>query len=90
VKTQGSLPSEDAVLALPFGFMATGQIVFRKLASWQDMAMARSAAPRRMRKRRLNPDAAGIAIALQPTEKIRHLPFSPAFGTPPPPPLTTS
>jgi putative transposase len=31
VKTQGSLPSEDAVLALLFGLVATGQIVFRKL-----------------------------------------------------------
>ena len=40
VKTQGSLPSEDAVLALLFGLVATGQIVFRKLDGWQDMATA--------------------------------------------------
>jgi putative transposase len=40
VKTQGSLPSEDAVLALLFGLVATGQIVFRKLDGWQDMAIA--------------------------------------------------
>jgi len=37
VKTQGSLPSEDAVLALLFGLVATGRIVFRKLDGWQDM-----------------------------------------------------
>ena len=40
VKTQGSLPSEDAVLALLFGLVATGQIVFRRLDGWQDMATA--------------------------------------------------
>jgi putative transposase len=40
LKTQGSLPSEDAVLALLFGLVATGQIVFRKLDGWQDMATA--------------------------------------------------
>ena len=46
VKTQGSLPSEDAVLALLFWLVATGQIVFRKLDGWQDMAIAlTSAAP---------------------------------------------
>src|SRR5262245_3560126 len=46
VKTQGSLPSEDAVLALLFGLVATGQIVFRKLDGWPDMAIAlTSAAP---------------------------------------------
>ena len=37
MKTQGSLPSEDAVLALLFGLVATGRIVFRKLDGWQDM-----------------------------------------------------
>ena len=40
VKAQGSLPSEAAVLALLFGLVATGQIVFRKLDGWQDMAIA--------------------------------------------------
>jgi transposase-like protein len=40
VKTQGSLPSEDAVLALLFGLVATGQIVFGKLDGWQDKATA--------------------------------------------------
>ena len=44
VKTQGSLPSEDAVLALLFGLVATGQIVFRKLDGWQDMATALTSA----------------------------------------------
>ena len=40
MKTQGSLPSEDAVLALLFGLVATGQIVFGKLDGWQDKATA--------------------------------------------------
>ena len=63
VKTQGSLPSEAAVLALLFGLVATGQIVFRKLDGWQDMATALTP-PRPTRGRGgLNPDAAGIAIA---------------------------
>ena len=61
----------------------TGQIVFRKLDGWQDMATALTSAAPKAEEGRLNPDAAGIAIALQPTEKIRHLSFSTAFGTPP-------
>jgi putative transposase len=40
VKTQGSLPSEGAVLALLYGLLASGQIRFRKLDGWQDMATA--------------------------------------------------
>ena len=38
MKTQDSLPSEAAVVALLFGLVATGQIVFWKLDGWQDMA----------------------------------------------------
>jgi putative transposase len=40
VKTQGSLPSESAVLALLYGLVAGGQIRFRKLDGWQEMATA--------------------------------------------------
>jgi len=40
VKTQGSFPSADAALALLYGLVASGQIVFRKLEGWQDMARA--------------------------------------------------
>jgi transposase-like protein len=40
VKTQGSLPNEGAVLALLYGLLASGQIRFRKLDGWQDMATA--------------------------------------------------
>jgi len=40
VKTQGSLPSEGAVLALLYGLLASGQIRFRKLDGWLDMATA--------------------------------------------------
>jgi transposase-like protein len=47
VKTQVTLPSEDAVLALLLGLVATGQIVLRELDGWQDMATAlTSAAPK--------------------------------------------
>ena len=37
VKTQGSFPTADAALALLYGLVASGQIVFRKLEGWQDM-----------------------------------------------------
>jgi putative transposase len=40
VKTQGSFPTADAALALLYGLMASGQIVFRKLEGWQEMARA--------------------------------------------------
>jgi hypothetical protein len=40
VKTQGSFPTADAALTLLYGLMASGQIVFRKLEGWQDMARA--------------------------------------------------
>ena len=40
VKTPGSFPTADAALALLYGLVASGQIVFRKLEGWQDMARA--------------------------------------------------
>ena len=40
VKTQGSFPTADAALALLYGLVASGQIVFRKLEGWQDMGRA--------------------------------------------------
>ncbi len=40
VKTQGSFPTADAALTLLYGLVASGQIVFRKLEGWQDMARA--------------------------------------------------
>jgi putative transposase len=40
VKTQGSFPTADAALALLYGLVASGQIVFRKLEGWPDMARA--------------------------------------------------
>ena len=40
MKTQGSLPSEGAVLALLYGLGVSGQIRFRKLDGWLDMATA--------------------------------------------------
>jgi putative transposase len=40
VKTQGSFPTAEAALALLYGLVASGQICFRKLEGWQDMALA--------------------------------------------------
>jgi putative transposase len=40
VKTQGSFPTADAALALLYGLVASGQIVFRKLEGWPDLARA--------------------------------------------------
>jgi putative transposase len=40
VKTQGSFPTAAAALTLLYGLVASGQIVFRKLEGWQDMARA--------------------------------------------------
>jgi putative transposase len=45
IKTQGSLPSEAAVLALLYGLLASGQIRFRKLDGWQHMVTALTATP---------------------------------------------
>jgi len=35
VKTQGSLPSEDAALILLFSFVAGGQIKLRRIGGWR-------------------------------------------------------
>jgi transposase-like protein len=40
VKTQGSFPTADAALVLLYGLVASGQICFRKLEGWQDLALA--------------------------------------------------
>jgi transposase-like protein len=40
VKTQGSFPTADAALTLLYGLVASGQICFRKLEGWHDMALA--------------------------------------------------
>ncbi len=37
VKTQGSLPSEDAALVLLFGLIATGQIKLRKIDGYPQL-----------------------------------------------------
>ena len=38
MKTQGSLPSEDAALVLLFSLVATGQIRLRRIDGWQKIA----------------------------------------------------
>ena len=35
MKTQGSLPNEDAALVLLFSLVASGQIKLRKIDGWQ-------------------------------------------------------
>jgi hypothetical protein len=38
VKTQGSLPSEDAALVLLFSLVASGPIKLRRIAGWRKIA----------------------------------------------------
>jgi len=38
VKTQGSLPSEDAALTLLFGLVVSGQIKLRRIDGWRKIA----------------------------------------------------
>ena len=38
VKTQGSLPSEDAAVVLLFSLVASGQIRLRKIDGWKKIA----------------------------------------------------
>ena len=38
VKTQGSLPSEDAAVVLLFSLVASGQITLRRIDGWQKIA----------------------------------------------------
>jgi len=47
VKTQGSLPSEDAALMLLFGLIATGQIKLRKIDGYKKLAAVISEQTRR-------------------------------------------
>jgi transposase-like protein len=42
VKTQGSLPSEDAAVVLLFSLVASGQIKLRRIDGWRKIAMVRS------------------------------------------------
>ena len=45
VKTQGSLPTEDAALVLLFGLVVSGQVRLRRLDGWRQIpAMLRSTA----------------------------------------------
>ena len=37
VKTQGSLPTEDAALVLLFGHIVSGQIRLRRLGGWRQI-----------------------------------------------------
>lgn len=39
VKTQGSFPTADGALALLYGLVASGQICFRQLEGWPDLAL---------------------------------------------------
>ena len=47
MKTQGSLPSEDAALVLLFGLIATGQIKLRKIDGYKKLAAVISEQTRR-------------------------------------------
>jgi hypothetical protein len=38
VKTQGSLPSDDAALVLLFSLVASGQIKLRRIDGWRKIA----------------------------------------------------
>jgi len=38
VKTQGSLPSEDAALILLFSLVASGQVKLRRIDGWRKIA----------------------------------------------------
>ena len=42
VKTQGSLPSEDAAVVLLFSLVASGQIRLRRIDGWKKIATALS------------------------------------------------
>jgi transposase-like protein len=45
VKTQGSLPSQDAAVVLLFSLLASGQIKLRKIDGWQKIATVLSQHP---------------------------------------------
>jgi transposase-like protein len=42
VKTQGALPSVDAVLVLCYGLIATGQLALRRIPGWQTLKQLRA------------------------------------------------
>jgi hypothetical protein len=50
VKTQGSLPSEDAALVLLFSLVASGQIKLRRINGWRKIAAVISGTCRRLRR----------------------------------------
>jgi hypothetical protein len=45
VKTQGSLPTEDAALVLLFSLVASGQIKLRRIDGWQRISVVLSQHP---------------------------------------------
>ena len=45
-KTQGALPSEDAVVLLAFGLLRSGAIRLRRLEGWQDIPQRQAQRPR--------------------------------------------
>jgi hypothetical protein len=46
VKTQGSLPTEDAAVVLLFSLVASGQIRLRRIDGWQKIATCSGSRPR--------------------------------------------
>jgi transposase-like protein len=51
VKTQASLPTEDAGLVILFSLVASGQIKLRKIDGWEDISLVLSQQARRMEKK---------------------------------------
>jgi len=49
VKTQGSLPTEDAALALLVSLVASGQVRLRRIDGWRKIAAVPSHSTRRWR-----------------------------------------
>jgi hypothetical protein len=45
VKTQGSLPSDDAALVMLFSLVASGQIKLRRIDGWRKIATVLSQHP---------------------------------------------
>lgn len=73
VKTQGSLPTEDAALVLLFGLIVSGQIRLRRLDGWQQI-------PAVLRARREVHDASRIGARIAfggPTSISQNRPFPP-------------
>jgi transposase-like protein len=51
VKTQASLPTEDAGLVILFSLVASGQIKLRKIDGWEDISLVLSQQARRVEKK---------------------------------------